>query len=107
MISQQMVDSICLQIQDLIIERNDALELIQQHNGKIKLLEEANLELFNKAMQYLDERDALKADADRYRWLRDAAVKEDGAALDRLNSNNPAPKTYAEFDAAIDAAKGE
>jgi len=53
-----------------------------------------------RVTEIIAERDALKADAERYRWLRDP---QNGRVIVRDYGLNDA----AELDAAIDAARGE
>ena len=56
------------------------------------------------------ERDALRADAERYRWLRDNRVGNAmhmGAVLYTPELIVPRNMTVAEIDAAIDAARKE
>ena len=49
---------------------------------------------------------AAQVDAERYRWLRMAALADEDELIERLAAINSHPKTEAEFDAAIDQARG-
>ena len=59
--------------------------------------------------ELLAERDALKADAERYRWLRENAVSYSGRdhALELVVPHRFADKWREETDAAIDAARDQ
>ena len=54
--------------------------------------------------RYADERDALRKDAERYRWLRDSAGND---IMEKLMTECSPPRWDELVDAAIDAAMGE
>ena len=54
----------------------------------------------------LDELDALRKDAERYRWLRDCGIARSPEDRDAWDTIESAESTPDEIDAAIDRARG-
>jgi len=102
--SEEIIDSLLDQVAKLKAER-DALREILDHIPKV----EAELEELSYLLRAAEaERDALKADAERYQWLR-------GNAYAGVNRHNEClwtirglyEKVGQSFDSAIDAARGD
>ena len=53
------------------------------------------------------EVEALRVNDARYRYLREASISDEEDLINRLVAANSEPKTEAEFDAAIDQARGK
>jgi hypothetical protein len=77
--------------------------------ARCDVLEAAQEPLADAALEAKAERDALKADAERYRWLRDALYADDvdvGEAYVSMTLVGSCP-SEEQFDAAIDEAMKE
>ena len=98
------------QIEQLTKERNDAYVQSLQFSEENKALLKANLDCFDNFNTLKADYDALKADAERYKWLKAncaLGIKQNGNGWSLNTRQCVAPDCMKDLDAAIDAMKGK
>ena len=83
---------------DMLTAERDALK------ADLASMTATMLAMRDQRERYADERDALRKDAERYRWLRDSAGND---IMEKLMAECSPPRWDELVDAAIDAAMGE
>lgn len=84
-----------------------ALKEIERQSGVIRKLNGQCDHLGIKLGEVIRERDALRADAERYRWLREVNDTDSVVCLTIIVNRRAECLTFIALDAAIDAARKE
>ena len=98
------------QIEALTKERDGAYVQSLQFSEENKALLKANLDCFDNFNTLKADYDALKADAERYKWLKAncaLGIKQNGNGWSLNTRQCVAPDCMKDLDAAIDAMKGK